>query len=39
MNLRLIRNTRRLAVGSFVFFLVKGLVWLAVGAFATAAAI
>jgi len=39
MKLRLSRNNRRwkaLAAGGFAFFLVKGLVWLAIGAFATA---
>ena len=39
MKLRLSRNSKglkALAAGGFAFFLIKGLVWLAIGAFATA---
>lgn len=42
MKLRINRNSKALkmvAAGSFAFFLIKGLVWLAIGAFATAAVI
>jgi hypothetical protein len=40
MKLRRIRKCpgmRALLAGGFAFFLIKGLIWLAIGAFATAA--